>query len=102
MHTAPISPRLALYGSPPVAEDAMIFFLAQAAKEARVREGVKPARIAVAIDIDPATIYRFERGQWPRDADFILTAYSAELDVKARELWRRALELWTQTDPGSE
>lgn len=86
------------YGASTMAQHAMIFFLARAAKEARKEAGIKPARVAVSIDVDPSTIYRFERGQWPQDADLILSAYSNELRIEPREIWSRAIELWTDAE----
>lgn len=101
MDALPISLGLADYGSAAMARDAMIVFLGRVAKEARKRAGVKPARIAVAIDVDPSTIYRFERGEWPRDPDFILSAYAEELHLAPRDLWRLALERWEENQGAS-
>jgi len=74
----------------------MIKYLAAAAREAR--EQADPRRkiihIAVVADMDPSTIWRFEHGHWPRNADEIIAAYAEELDVTSRELWERALQLW--------
>ena len=98
MDTLPIWSGPADYGSLAMARRAMIVFLGRAAKAARKEAGVKVARIAVAIDVDPSTIYRFERGLWPEDADFILSAYTAELGIPALELWARALEAWREAD----
>ena len=77
-----------------VGDGAMIKALAAAAKEAR--EAADPKRkiihIAVVADVDPSTIWRFERGHWPRNADDIIAAYAAELGLDPLELWKRALE----------
>lgn len=79
----------------------MIDFLAQAAKEARQEAGIKTARVAVAADMDPATVYRFERGNWPGNADRLIAGYAEELEIAPEVLWARALKLW-RADAASE
>lgn len=83
--------------------EAMIEWLARAAKQAR--EDADPPRkiihIAVAADLDPSTVWRFEQGRWPRDPDKIIAAYANELGIEPREIWVRAIDLWLG-DPADE
>lgn len=72
----------------------MIEFLARAAKEAREDNRRKHIHIAVEVDIDPSTVYRFEQGRWPRDPDEMVDAYAVAIGVEPRQIWARALELW--------
>lgn len=84
----------------------MITFLAQAAREARVAAGRKPIHIAVSGDeSDPSTIYRFEKGQWPRNPDAMVAMYAEDLGIAPVELWARATELWREfeaSQPGRQ
>lgn len=81
-----------------VAAEPMIVALAAAAKEAREKAERKIIHIAVVADMDPSTIWRFEHGQWPRNADQIIAAYAAELEIEPFDLWQRALEIWSATE----
>ncbi|MGH2955099.1 MAG: hypothetical protein ACRDK9_13990 [Solirubrobacterales bacterium] len=76
----------------------MIEALAAAAKEARENAERKIIHIAVQADMDPSTIWRFEKGHWPRNADEIIAAYGADLGIDPRAIWARALELWIATE----
>jgi hypothetical protein len=86
-----------------VAEEPMIKFLAEAAKE--LRETADPKRkiihVAVIADMDPTTIWRFEKGQWPRDADQVIAAYATELGLEPIDIWAKALELWISAEEPS-
>lgn len=99
---SPIFASGAGYGWPLVAPGAMIEFLARVAREARRERRIKVARVAVAADLDPSTIYRFERGQWPGNADQVVAAYAEELEVAPETLWMRALELWCEAEAAGE
>ena len=91
------------YGCTPMARGTMIQFLAAVAKEARREAEIKPARIAVTIDTDLSTIYRFEKGRWPRDVDQIIAGYAEELEIEPIELWKVALARWcAQLSDGSQ
>jgi len=79
----------------PMADDHMIFWLAQAAKEVRLERGRKQVHIAATINRDQSTVNRFEQGEhWPRDPDEIVLGYAEDLELNPRELWERALQLW--------
>jgi len=78
-----------------MAEDTMIYWLAQVAGEAREEADIKHVRIAAALNVDQSTISRFEKGEaWPRDADAVIQAYAEELEIDPRVLWRKGLERW--------
>jgi TPR repeat protein len=80
----------------PMADDTMIYWLAQAAKDLRERARRKPVHVAAAMSIDQSTIYRFEQGQnWPRDTDLVIAAYAEATKLKdPREVWDLALKMW--------
>lgn len=82
------------YRHPPLGKDAMIYWLAQAAKAERLRRGRKQVHIAAAIDRDQSTVNRFEQGEhWPRDPDEILAGYAEDLEIDPWDLWARAVRL---------
>lgn len=75
--------------------DDLLFWLARVARQARRAGDKKRAHYAVAADIDPTALTRFELGRaWPRDPDRIVRGYAEVLGLEAPVLWRRALELW--------
>lgn len=78
--------------------DSMLYWLAEAAREARKAAGRKQVHIAASTrtGVDQSTITRFEKrhGGWPRNPDATIQAYADDLDVSPRDLWRKALELW--------
>lgn len=70
-------------------------YLGAACKAARERHGRLQVHIAVELEVDQATVRRFERGQhWPRDPDAMVNAYARDLDISPVELWRAAVKLW--------
>ena len=87
-----------------MAEDSMIHWLAEVAREAREEAGVKHVMIAAALNMDQSSVSRFEKGEaWPRDADATIQAYGEELGIDPRVLWRRALERWmAEGSPSAE
>ena len=57
-------------------------------------------RIAAAIEVNQATIARFEDGSaWPRRPEEVLMAYASELDMDVRLIWVRALVIWFEHEP---
>ena len=57
-------------------------------------------KIAAAIEVNQATIARFEDGTaWPRHPEEVLMAYARELDIDVRLLWVHALVLWLEHEP---
>ena len=57
-------------------------------------------RIAAAIEVNQATIARFEDGSaWPRKPEEVLMAYASELDMDVRLLWVHAFVLWLENEP---
>src|SRR5687768_16117767 len=80
----------------PVAEsDAMLFWLARACRQARAATGRKQVHVAASADVDQSTVNRFEKGKaWPRNADRLVAAYAADLDIDPIDLWEQALRDW--------
>jgi hypothetical protein len=67
---------------------------------AREERGVVQVRIAAAIEVNEATIARFEDGTaWPRHPEEVLMAYATELDMDVRLLWLHAFVLWLEHEP---
>lgn len=80
----------------------MIKWLAKAAEEARVDAGRKEVHIAAQLGADQSTINRFESGKkWPRNPDLTIQAYADDLEIDARHIWARALELWISAEQPS-
>lgn len=81
-----------------MAEDTMLYWLAQTAKELREQAGRKQVHIAAAMSTDQSTIYRFEQGRtWPRRTDALIAAYADDLDIEdPRDIWNHALQLWLE------
>ena len=62
--------------------------------------GVVQVKIAAAIEVNQATIARFEDGTaWPRHPEEVLMAYASELDMDVRLLWLHAFVLWLEHEP---
>ena len=62
--------------------------------------GVKQVKIAAAIEVNQATIARFEEGTaWPRQPEEVLLAYASELYMDVRLLWLHAFVLWIENEP---
>jgi transcriptional regulator with XRE-family HTH domain len=75
-------------------------WLGRAARQAREDRGVVQVRIAAAIEVNQATIARFEEGiAWPRQPEEVLAAYASELDMDVRLLWLHAFVLWLEHEP---
>ena len=75
-------------------------WLGRACRTAREEAGVKQVRIAAAIDVNQATIARFEDGlAWPRNPEELLMAYASELVMDVRLLWVHAFVLWIANEP---
>jgi hypothetical protein len=76
-------------------EKAMRYWIAQAAKQRRLRAKRLLVHVGASASRDQSTIYRFEEGgAWPRDADGIVSAYADDLEIHPIELWADAIELW--------
>jgi transcriptional regulator with XRE-family HTH domain len=75
-------------------------WLGRACRQAREERGVVQVKIAAAIEVNQATIARFEDGSaWPRRPEEVLMAYASELDIDMRLLWVNALILWFENEP---
>ena len=75
-------------------------WLGRACRTAREDRNVKQVKIAAAIEVNQATIARFEDGiAWPRQPEEILMAYASELETDVRLLWLHAFILWLEHEP---
>jgi transcriptional regulator with XRE-family HTH domain len=72
--------------------------LAETARTAREKAGLKQVRIAAALNVDQSTVYRFEQGRWPRDPEAMIRAYAEETETAESELWREAVKRWEATN----
>lgn len=79
--------------------EAMIYWVAEAAKEAREEANRLQVHIAAEMDKNQSTVARFEdHTSTPRNVDAMIAAYGRDLDLDPRQLWARALELWIAAD----
>ena len=75
-------------------------WLGRACRQAREERNVVQVKIAAAIEVNQATIARFEDGTaWPRRPEEVLMAYASELDMDVRLLWVHAFVLWLENEP---
>jgi predicted transcriptional regulator len=75
-------------------------WLGRACRQARENMNVKQVKIAAAIEVNQATIARFEEGiAWPRQPEQVLMAYASELFMDVRLLWLHAFVLWIENEP---
>ena len=75
-------------------------WLGRACRQARKERNVVQVKIAAAIEVNQATIARFEDGiSWPRRPEEVLMAYAKELDIDVRLLWLHAFVLWLENEP---
>src|SRR5262245_60490406 len=75
-------------------------WLGRACRQAREERNVKQVKIAAAIEVNQATIARFEDGTaWPRQPEEVLMAYAGELEMDVRLLWLHAFVLWLENEP---
>jgi len=75
-------------------------WLGRACRQARQERNVVQVKIAAAIEVNQATIARFEEGiSWPRRPEEVLMAYGKELEMDVRLLWLHALVLWLENEP---
>ena len=75
-------------------------WLGRAFRQAREDRGVVQVKIAAAIEVNQATIARFEDGTaWPRRPEDVLMAYASELEMDVRLLWVHAFVLWLEHEP---
>ena len=57
-------------------------------------------KIAAAIEVNQATIARFEDGlAWPRQPEEVLMAYASEFEMGVWLLWLHAFVPWLEHDP---
>ena len=75
-------------------------WLGRACRQAREEKNVVQVKIAAALEVNQATIARFEDGTtWPRRPEEVLMAYANELDMDVRLLWLHAFVLWLENEP---
>jgi DNA-binding XRE family transcriptional regulator len=75
-------------------------WLARACREARKESNVVQVKIAAAIEVNQATIARFEDGvAWPKRPEEVLMAYATELGIDVRLLWVNGFILWLENEP---
>jgi transcriptional regulator with XRE-family HTH domain len=78
----------------------LLHWLGRACRQAREERNVKQVKIAAAIEVNQATIARFEEGSaWPRHPEEVLMAYAGELEMDVRLLWLHAFVLWLEHEP---
>ena len=75
-------------------------WLGRACRQAREEANVKQVKIAAEIEVNQATIARFEEGlAWPRQPEEVLMAYASVLFMDVRLLWLHAFVLWIENEP---
>ena len=75
-------------------------WLGRACRQAREERKIVQVKIAAAIEVNQATIARFEDGTaWPRRPEEVLMAYARELSIDVRLLWLHAFVFWLENEP---
>jgi len=75
-------------------------WIGRACRQARRERGVHQVQIAAAMNVNQATIARFEDGTaWPRRPEEVLMAYAEVLGMDVRVLWLHGLVLWLESEP---
>jgi DNA-binding XRE family transcriptional regulator len=75
-------------------------WLGRACRQAREERKVVQVKIAAAIEVNQATVARFEDGvAWPKRPEELLMAYASELNIDVRMLWIHAFVLWLENEP---
>jgi DNA-binding XRE family transcriptional regulator len=75
-------------------------WLGRACRQAREERKIVQVKIAAAIEVNQATIARFEDGvAWPKRPEELLMAYASELKIDVRMLWIHAFVLWLENEP---
>src|SRR4051812_18597519 len=75
-------------------------WLGRACRQAREERNVVQVKIAAAMEVNQATIARFEDGAaWPKRPEEVLMAYAGELKIDVRLLWLHAFVLWLENEP---
>jgi transcriptional regulator with XRE-family HTH domain len=75
-------------------------WLGRACRQAREERKIVQVKIAAAIEVNQATIARFEDGvAWPKRPEELLMAYASELNIDVRMLWVHAFVLWLENEP---
>jgi transcriptional regulator with XRE-family HTH domain len=75
-------------------------WLGRACRQAREEKNVIQVKIAAAMEVNQATVARFEEGAaWPKRPEEVLMAYAAELETDVRLLWLHAFVLWLENEP---
>lgn len=81
---------------------AMVYWVAEAAKEAREEADRLQVHVAAGINKNQSAIARFEdHKNQPRNLDETIAAYADDLDIDPRQLWARALEMWIAAEEPS-
>lgn len=92
---------------PRMDHNAMLPYLARAARDARMAKARKQVHVAASLDRDQSTVARFEKAAggngvkigWPTNPDAMVAAYADDLDISPLEIWRTALDLWASEQP---
>ena len=75
-------------------------WIGRACRRAREERGVVQVEIAAEIEVNQATIARFEDGiAWPRRPEQVLLAYANLLGIDVRVLWLHGMVLWIESEP---
>jgi transcriptional regulator with XRE-family HTH domain len=75
-------------------------WLGRACRQAREEKNVIQVKIAAAMEVNQATVARFEEGAaWPKRPEEVLMAYAGELNMDVRLLWLHAFVLWLENEP---
>lgn len=76
----------------------MRYWVAEAAKQARVAADRKMVHVAAQASMDQSSIYRFENHHvFPDRIDLTIAAYAADLDIEPWDIWEQALKMWRES-----
>jgi transcriptional regulator with XRE-family HTH domain len=100
VHIMATIPTSASTSEPEGTNHPFLSWIGRACRQARKERGIHQVQIAAAMNVNQATIARFEDGTaWPRRPEEVLMAYAGVLGMDVRVLWLHGLVLWLESEP---
>jgi predicted transcriptional regulator len=82
--------------------EALLFrkYFGASLEEHRKRARLSRGAVSQILNVDEATVWRWEKGQfWPKDADVVVAVYTRESNGSPLDLWNEAVKTANADDP---